>query len=657
MPSGPNLASSLLSTLSRSLQGHDEDARARAVPSLILTTEPPDEPRNPHEWAQLYRRLEGRRFSLDRHRPLRAIYSDPHEHIVIGKPAQRGVSELAINYAGFALDKGAEAWTNGEKDGLNVAYIFPKKESLGDFSKERLSGLTRETPYLQKLFGDDEFNAVTFKQVRQSYLYLRGGWSTSALKSFPADVLILDEYDEMAPSAIALARRRLNASMVHREVDISTPSVPGRGIHALFLESDQHVYEQLHRCGEWVRYDFLRDVRCDGEPHDVWGEWPAEKVRRTRVTLVCPNCAGPVSEEERLVEGRWHADAPEVRGLRGYWVPPMAFPVANLTRLAANAVNPEPFEREQFFQSDLGLPYAVGGSKITLEMILQLATPLEHGHLPQWPSSAWRDTTMGVDVGARWHWKVSSTGPDGQRYIRGAGAVFGWDQIDALMRHFRVRRCIVDAQPELDGAKQFAARWPGRVLRAFYPGPSALKGQLYHIDGLDLKKLANRKRLPKTDVIQINRTMAMDRVVSLIVRCREAAPLEVVNDPELQLHLQAPTRTIIADSHGQPVAFWVHTQPDHTFHAFVYDLVARETLPPPSAAAGAAGVAGGARQAGAPPTGAGRAEAQARRSTAPAVARGLQRRQQLRRILAGGGATINPRFTLPSPGRPRRGVV
>jgi hypothetical protein len=129
----------LLSTLSRSLRGHaDPDAKRRA-PAVIQQLQPAASsgPTNPLEWATLHRKLESRPFSLDRHRPLKAIYADPHQHIAIIKPAQRGVSEYAINVTGFALDRGASVWTDDDKDGLNVAYIFPKKEALGDFSKER----------------------------------------------------------------------------------------------------------------------------------------------------------------------------------------------------------------------------------------------------------------------------------------------------------------------------------------------------------------------------------------------------------------------------------------------------------------------------------------------------------------------------------------
>jgi hypothetical protein len=595
----------------------------------------------------MYRRIDNRPFSLANFKPLWQIYADEHPNKVIGKPAQRGASEYAICYTGFALDRGAAVWTGGAKAGLNVAYIFPKKEALGDFSKERLSGLISESDYLARMFGDDDYNAITFKQVGDSFLYLRGGWSSAALKSFPADVLILDEFDEMASSAIALARRRLNASLVRRELALSTPSIPMKGIHALYLESDRHVYEQLHRCGSWVRYDFLRDVRAAGEPYDVWQQWPAEQIRRVVVSLECPSCGGVVSDEERISEGRWVAEAPDVKGLRGYWIPPLPFPFVDLTRLAASAVNPDPSEREQFFQQDLGLPYTVAGSKVTASMLQQLAAD-------RMPAGPWRDTTMGADVGSRWHWRVSSRGPDGRIYVRAVGAAHSWDDLDALMRHFRVRSCVVDALPELDGSKQFAARWPGRVLRAFYPGPGALKGQLWALDGAAGRKRKDR-RAGGSDSIQINRTMAMDRVYGTIARADEVWAPEVVADPECQAHMTSPTRTEMTDSTGQRVATWVHALPDHLYHAAVYDTIARQVLPPE--ARGFQGAVGGVRPELLPPPGVSNPLARQLASEIPGAKPGASRhpgqsrKAHLRQILAGYRIAQIQQGAPPVPGR------
>lgn len=526
-------------------------------------------------WAQRYRRIDGQPFSLARFEPLRAIYQDAHPHICIIKPAQRGVSELAVNYASFALDRGAAVWTHGEKDGLNVGYIFPTREALGDFSKERITGLVQESPHLAQLFsGDDDFNAITFKQVGRSYLYLRGGWSESSLLSFAADLLILDEFDRMDSKTVALAQRRMNASIVRRELDISTPTIPGQGIHAQYLRSDRHVYEQRHTCGEWVSFDFFRDVQVDGQPYTEWRQWSAERIGTATVALACPVCGETLSTAERCAPGRWRAEAPEVTAIRGYWVPWWPFPVCDLTRLAITAISQDPSQIEELYRSDLGLPYEVGGSRITREQLAALSHELPNGLLPD---LSWHSTTMGVDVGSRFHYRVSSAGSDGHRYVRAMGSVISWDELDTLMGRYNVRLCVIDAFPEQHAARAFVDRHTGRAVTATYPTANALKGVMLAPDAV--KAVADGR-------VQINRTMAMDAVYAAVATARERWPAAIHNDPEVIEHMTAPVRVETQDAHGQPRADWVHTRPDHMFHSSVYDTVARALLPSTISAGG-----------------------------------------------------------------------
>jgi hypothetical protein len=534
------------------------------IPQTGPSTPPPPPP-SPIEWAEQHRRIDGRPFSLDRFAPLRGPYEDEHPYIVIIKPAQRGVSEWAINRALYALVHGAHAWGTG-KEGLNVAYLFPTKDALGDFSKERLSGLKAETPELAALF--TEYDDVTFKQVGKSYLYLRGAWSETALLSFPADVLILDEYDRMDPQAIALAHRRLNASPVRRRIALSTPTVPGRGIHGLYLQSDRMVYEQpCPGCGAWHVWDFKRDVRADGQPFEVWQYWGAEQLRRATLAVTCPTCKYALSDAERCAAGRWVAQQPEVTGIRGYQIPPLAFPVADLTEMAIAATSDDPGEVQEFYRSDLGQPYVAAGSRITDEMLLQLSHDLPNGRLPE---KDWRDTTMGVDVGSRFHYRISSTAAGDERvYVRAMGAVRTWAELDALMATFAVRQCVIDAFPEQHATAEWAAKHRGLVLRASYPNDNALAGTpflLHEGEGL----------------IKINRTMAMDAVYAAVAGGAELWPAALHNDPEIARHLKAPVRVSTTDKRGQEQVSWVHTDPDHGFHTSVYDRIARAALPAPA---------------------------------------------------------------------------
>lgn len=521
-------------------------------------------------WAQRYRHIDGQPFSLERFAPLRAIYEDDHPHLVVMKPAQRGVSEWAINLALFALEHGAARWAP-TKDGLNVGYVFPTQDALRDFSKERISGLQAEDGHLAGLFGaDGEYEGVAFKQVGRSYLYLRGGWSESALLSFPADVMILDEFDKLDPKAVALARRRMNASEVRREVDISTPTLPGRGIHAMYLASDQRVYEQqCPACGIWRALDFFADVQVEGKSYDQWRFFMPEQLREAYIRVVCPACGHDFTRAERCAEGRWTAQAPDVKGIRGYHVPALAFPFVSLNALVVNAVASEPSEIEEFYRSDLGLPYQPGGGGITEDQLRRLSADLLNGRLPE---MQWRQTTMGVDIGGRFHYRITSIGTDGWPYVRAMGAVGSpsdaqsWGLLDGLMSQYRVSLCVIDALPELHAAMGWAQRHPGRVLRAFYPtNAAALRSEMFRVDEDKLE-------------VQINRTMAMDGVFAAVVRQRERWPASITQDPEVLQHMTAPVRVVTQDSHGQPRPTWVHTVPDHGFHASVYDRTARAVL-------------------------------------------------------------------------------
>lgn len=554
--------------------------------NLRSFTEHPDAKRlapTPLEWAQSNRRIDDRPFSLERFPCLREVYDDPHKSKVIKKPAQRGVSEMGITWAMHALDCGARYW-NLPKSGLNVGYLFPTQAALSDFSKERISNLKTESDYLAKLFEGNNYDDVMFKQVGGSYLYLRGAWSKAALKSFPADMLIFDEYDEMEPGAISLARKRMNASLLKVEIKISTPTLPGRGIDAEYKRSDQRVWEtKCADCGEYSELDWFRDVRADGESWENWRSWSEQQVKDARITVHCPNCR---AEVDRCGPGRWRAKEPHITVVRGYQIPWWPFPFVSLNDLARNAISTDPTEIEEFYRSDLGLAYEPCGSRITDAMMQSLTNELPKGKIPE--GLLWSKTTMGVDVGSVFNYRISSTGADGHRYVRAVGTVKTWNELSLLMEQYRVRLCVVDAMPELHGSKAFSAKHKGRVLRALYPNSQTMAGQLYRrpAEADDEKPGKPKKRITKrkaedgnADVVQVNRTMAMDLVFDTIAEGRERWPLTAINTPDLIAQMVAPVRVRSTDSRGQDVATWEHTLPDHYFHACVYDLIAQRLLP------------------------------------------------------------------------------
>jgi len=426
------------------------------------------------------------------------------------------------------------------------------------------------------MFSDEEFDSLGFKKVGNSHLYMRGAYAKTGLLSFSADVLIFDEFDQMDSKAVALATRRMNASPVRRELKISTPTLPGRGISKAYLESDQRIWQTpCPHCSEWVSFDFFRDVSVDGEPYEAWKHWSQDMVATATVTLHCPSCFGVIDDEQRCADGRWYAQNPENHRVHGYHIPWWAFPMADLNDFVFTAVSDEPTDVEELNRSDLGLEFGVGGGSITESMLQQLSSeyPTEIGQV------RWRNTTLGCDIGSRLHYRISSEDLNGVVHVRDMGYVNDWDGLDQLMFRYKVRMAVVDAQPEWHESLDFCKRWRGRARRGFEQVKTAtLKGTLYHE-----RRAVQAKRKNRTDDeydVQINRRMAMDLVLSNVASGKERWPESIVHDPEIIEHMTAPTRVRISDDTGQQDHDWVHNKPDHGFHACVFDVIARRLLPP-----------------------------------------------------------------------------
>lgn len=535
-----------------------------------VETDDDGQPQTVLAWARRYRKLEGRDFTLDWHKPLEAIYADDHPTLIVVKPAQRGLSEYAINLACFALDRGAAVWAP-HKLGLNVGYILPTMGALRDFSKERLSSLEDESPYLAEMFGSGRYQDVTFKQVRSSsFLYLRGGWSKEGLKSFPADVMILDEYDEMNAGAIALADKRMNASSVKRKLELSTPILPGLGIHGRFLLSDQRIYIQpCPNCRGDNQYDFFRDVTVGGKRFDDWQFYAADVISRADVALTCPRCEAPLDRAGRTATGVYVPQVPDVTSLRGYQIPPLAYPGISMRELAMKAVDPNVSTFEEFMRQDLGVAYHTKGSGITEEMLVPLSLELPNGQLPPGP---WIRVTGGADIGSRIHVRIVGRRRDDPKpYVRYMGAVTSWEELDGLMEKYAVSMMVVDAYPEQHGAQAFVSRFKGRAVMGDYPTQmGALRGQLFAPDA---------RQAVQDGFVRINRTMALDAVLASVSTRREHWPTAITNDPEVRSHMSAGARLTSINPQGQVMASWVRLRADHYLHTCAYEIVARSLIP------------------------------------------------------------------------------
>ena len=71
---------------------------------------------------------------------------------------------------------------------------------------------------------------------------MRGADSRRQIASVDADLVVLDEFDQMAEGTFELAQKRLASSQAGRLIVASTPRFPEGGVNALYLQSDQRRY-------------------------------------------------------------------------------------------------------------------------------------------------------------------------------------------------------------------------------------------------------------------------------------------------------------------------------------------------------------------------------------------------------------------------------
>jgi len=484
------------------------------------------------EWTEKYRIIAGEPFRIDRwphYFPyLKPIYNDDSRQLVIMKCAQVGVSELAINKSLWALDQHR----------MDVMYLLPTREEAADFSAGRFDPALEESSYLDRLFID--VKNVGHKRTGAANYYLRGTQKRSQLKSVPIDFLIKDELDEMVQKNLSLADTRLDASPFKWKLDLSTPTVPEFGIHARFLESDQHeLHARCPHCGTWQRPTYKDNVEHDGEP-------PFYK---------CSHCSRP-TETFLTWDLEWVAGQP-TNGIRGYHLTQLLSPHTTAAELAEFASKPE--NEQEFYNSKLGEPHVAKGGQLTEDI---LNACCEAGYVL--PSTG-RHCTMGVDVGKVLNVRVSNWERDGdawQKVARVIDTVREFTELDDLMDQYDVDICVIDALPETRLAKAFADRFKGRVWLAYYN--ISHKSSEYCI-------WDDKKR-----VVRVQRNLALETMMSRYLTRRLVLPEHAALIPEFYAQLRAPKRVQQRDERtGNMVPrFLEDGKPDHYAHAEVYDDIA-----------------------------------------------------------------------------------
>lgn len=497
------------------------------------------------EWAEKHRVLKaGGLYSFHDYPYLRAIHDDWSPELVIPKGAQVGVTCMAMNKSFYCMDVRRE----------DVLYVFPTEWDASDFSAARFDVALELSPYLDELFTD--VRNVGLKRAGTVNFYCRTAGSRSQMKSIPATGLVLDEFDEMNPAKVALARKRTGGTRNPWEMNISTPTLPDYGIWLDWKEAEQWLW--LVRCYHCNRLQLLR------WPDSLeWRDTTSPRQAAKTAHFRCLKCGKPWNYGERMESmraGEWHMEQEGVSGKRGYHISQLYSPTRTayvLVKEFLEAADDE-VKLQEFYNSDLGLPYLAEGSRLAGENVDACVDP---GRKIR-PNS--HGATMGIDVAGagRPNYVEISEWVNGRKILLNVLRA-DWGELRTLMAQYSIWSCVIDAQPEVTESLSFANEFEGRVLVAYYPE--------------NLKQLINANQ--ETSSVNLHRTGLMDLTLKRYRTGAVSIPRDMALYETYKAHLCAPTKIYKEDKRGRQIARYINANADHFAHAALYNEAAYNLSP------------------------------------------------------------------------------
>lgn len=491
------------------------------------------------EWAARYASIDGRRFSFQRHEYLRGIYECEHHNIVLEKAAQMGGSVFGIIDALWAIDTGRVG---------RVIYFFPTAADVEDFSHDRVRPMILDCPRLaSRVKGIDNAGYKQFLDPADGALaaaiYFRGMKSKVSTSSVPADQIMIDERDKVSVRDYELALKRISHSEKGYRREACTPTVSDYGIDAVFLRSDMRWWTmKCAACGEWNHPE--KTFRDDGGPERVLYEKDSE------VFLGCRKCGARLDP----AAGEWVADHPSRSDIAGFHISQLYSQVVQSGRPIQKVILDDWRDTryiQDFWNSRIGLPYEDNTSSMTLDMLNACGGDYEM-------KRRGAACTMGVDQGNVLHAVVSSYS-NSCRQVIFAGVLERFEQLDTLMKDYDVRTCVIDGLPNTHSAREFAARFPGRVYLCFYNA-----------------NVRGETRWSESDsTVSVNRTEALDAALERYARGGVRLPRASLIEDVFKKQMCNSVRKPVRGDGGEIKGFeWVRRGADHFRHADSYDCIA-----------------------------------------------------------------------------------
>lgn len=507
------------------------------------------------EWITKNTLIGGAPYSFDDHEYQERVLREEAPEINMSKCSQLGISEIMGRKA-LALANILSPYT--------VAYTLPTAGFATVFTKTRIDPIIETSEELKSKVHRTNNNSEV-KQFGDSFIYFRGAASSNAPISIPVDHLIHDEVDFCDQEVLGQYVSRLTHSKHRRKDRISTPTLPGFGIHRHFMESRRlHNLCKCEHCNHWFIPDYYEHVKIPYYPGELKAITRAmlSKIQWEEAALHCPSCGKVPSLAPQHRE--WVFENPDEKHVAvGIQITPFDAPkIITPAYLVQASTN---YARVQdFINFNLGLPAENKESTFTKEDFANVFITQREGFAGAY--------VMGVDVGSMYHFVV--------------GVVDGWGSVTTVLtrqvpmgqareyyrdikKRFPIACTVIDSGPHSETVMALQAEDQTCFASVYMKSKSIVPYTVVYKDEDEGRGQVFVRQ------VNVNRSKALDSYMEFV---RNGA-LKIVEDENKDVvvaHHMSMKRVQTYDGEsGELVYTWQKTDgADHFHHAHLYMWVA-----------------------------------------------------------------------------------
>lgn len=456
------------------------------------------------------------------------------EHWCSQKGAQLSISEVLINITFYTLDKLR----------TSVLYGLPaERPDARDFCLTRFDPALKSSEHIRQMFNG--VNSNTLKMCGTAALYIRGSRGAASFESIPVGAVHLDEVDKMARSAVALARERTSGHLNVRFREISTPSIPDRGINQIFKQSTQDVYTFKCPC-------------CSKRTHLLFPECleiTAEDSKDPNVVnsfLKCKECGGKIEHLDKPKifheSGEWVSQFSN-RNIRGFHISQLYSCIKEPYKIASMYLDSalDPADEQVFYNSNLGLDHKVSGASVSDEQIEKCKKFYINKSVPDT-----KVVVMGIDVGNFLHFSImqyrfepvildpnSCSEAKLLYFDKVKAGESGFPELHPFVKEYQPLHICIDAAPERTSSENFVKNYPYRAHTVSY---------IESIDGSSLIE-------PVPWKLHVNRTYWIDTFLGRFKNNTIQIPSNI--NHEYATHIKSMTKMYEKDRQGETIARYI----------------------------------------------------------------------------------------------------